>query len=81
MKESTTLIIDFEPIGRRVEITPGVSLLEAAQSAGVELISICGGQGSCKCKTLFLSMSVCVTQKEIFHISYPISLFFSRPKL
>ncbi len=46
-KESLIYIIDFEPIGRRVEITPGESLLEAAQSAGVELVSICGGKGSC----------------------------------
>ena len=45
--EPLTYIIDFEPIGRRVEITPGESLLEAAHSAGVELVSICGGQGSC----------------------------------
>jgi len=46
-KEALAYIIDFEPIGRRVEITPGESLLEAAQSAGVELVSICGGKGSC----------------------------------
>ena len=45
--EPLTYIIDFEPIGRRVEITPGESLLEAAHSAGVELVSICGGKGSC----------------------------------
>ncbi len=42
-----TYIVDFEPIGRRVEITPGESLLEAAHYAGVELVSICGGNGSC----------------------------------
>jgi len=46
-KEHHTYTIDFEPIGRRVEITPGESLLEAAQSAGVDLVSICGGKGSC----------------------------------
>jgi uncharacterized 2Fe-2S/4Fe-4S cluster protein (DUF4445 family) len=46
-KENLTYIIDFEPVGRRVGIAPGESLLEAAQSAGVELVSICGGQGSC----------------------------------
>jgi uncharacterized 2Fe-2S/4Fe-4S cluster protein (DUF4445 family) len=46
-KEPLTYTIDFEPIGRRVDITPGESLLEAAQSAGVELVSICGGKGSC----------------------------------
>ena len=46
-KELLTHIIDFEPIGRRVDITPGESLLEAAHSAGFELVSICGGKGSC----------------------------------
>jgi uncharacterized 2Fe-2S/4Fe-4S cluster protein (DUF4445 family) len=46
-KELLTHIIDFEPIGRRVDTTPGESLLEAAHSAGFELVSICGGKGSC----------------------------------
>ena len=46
-KEPLTYIINFEPIGRRVDIAPGESLLEAAHSAGVELVSICGGKGSC----------------------------------
>jgi uncharacterized 2Fe-2S/4Fe-4S cluster protein (DUF4445 family) len=39
--------IDFEPIGRRVEIHEGESLLSAAQTAGVQIISLCGGVGSC----------------------------------
>ncbi len=46
-KEPLAYIINFEPIGRRVGITSGESLLEAAHSAGVELVSICGGKGSC----------------------------------
>lgn len=46
-KELLTHLIDFEPIGRRVDITPGESLFEAAHSAGFELVSICGGKGSC----------------------------------
>jgi len=40
-------VVDFEPIGRRVEIPAGSSLLEAAQAGGVELVAICGGVGSC----------------------------------
>jgi len=39
--------IDFEPVGRRVEVPAGLTLLEAAQIAGVELVAICGGSGSC----------------------------------
>ncbi len=55
-KEPLTHIIDFEPIGRRVDIAPGESLLEAAQSAGVELVSICGGIGSCDgCRVRIMS--------------------------
>lgn len=39
--------VDLEPIGRRVQVVVGSTLLEAAQAAGVELVSICGGIGSC----------------------------------
>ena len=39
--------IDFEPVGRRIDVTSGTNLLEAAQAAGVQLSSLCGGIGSC----------------------------------
>jgi uncharacterized 2Fe-2S/4Fe-4S cluster protein (DUF4445 family) len=39
--------VDFEPIGRRIRIEPGTTLLDAAQRAGVLLTAICGGEGSC----------------------------------
>lgn len=41
-------LVDMEPVGRRTRITPGDSLLEAAQSAGVGLVSLCGGEGWCE---------------------------------
>ena len=45
------LIVDFEPIGRRVRVPATATLLEAAQSAGVQLIAVCGGAGVCgKCR-------------------------------
>jgi len=45
------LTIDFEPIGRRVRVPATATLLEAAQSAGVQLIAVCGGAGVCgKCR-------------------------------
>ncbi|HJW84466.1 MAG TPA: 2Fe-2S iron-sulfur cluster-binding protein, partial [Anaerolineae bacterium] len=44
---SRKLHVDMQPIGRRAEIDPGETLLAAAQSAGVELVAICGGGGSC----------------------------------
>ncbi len=39
--------IDFEPIGRRVDAAPGQTLLNAAQAAGIELVAVCGGGGTC----------------------------------
>jgi uncharacterized 2Fe-2S/4Fe-4S cluster protein (DUF4445 family) len=40
--------IDFEPVGKRVQIEVGASLLDAARQAGVELVSLCGGVGLCQ---------------------------------
>ncbi len=40
--------IDFEPLGRRGVALPGQTLLQAAQSAGVGLASVCGGEGTCE---------------------------------
>ena len=41
------LKVDFEPLGKRVEIKPGQTLLDAARQAGLPLTSDCGGAGSC----------------------------------
>ncbi len=41
------IIVDLEPIGRRVEVERGTTLLEAAQRAGVDLVASCGGVGIC----------------------------------
>jgi uncharacterized 2Fe-2S/4Fe-4S cluster protein (DUF4445 family) len=37
----------LQPIGRRIEVPAGTNLLETARLAGVDLIAICGGEGSC----------------------------------
>src|SRR5512146_1490485 len=39
--------IDFEPVGKRVEVPAGTSLLDAAHAAGIEIASVCGGHGHC----------------------------------
>jgi uncharacterized 2Fe-2S/4Fe-4S cluster protein (DUF4445 family) len=39
--------IAFEPIGRRVDVQPGTTLLDAARLAGVDLVAVCGGGGTC----------------------------------
>jgi ferredoxin len=40
--------IDFEPVGRRITVPTGQTLLDAAQAAGVALIAVCGGAGLCE---------------------------------
>jgi len=37
----------IQPIGKRIQVDPQISLLEATRQAGVELVSICGGIGIC----------------------------------
>ncbi len=39
--------VDFQPLGRRVDVAEDKSLLEAAQQAGVGLNAVCGGAGVC----------------------------------
>lgn len=41
------ITVDLEPVGKRVDVDPGATLLEAAQNGGVELVSLCGGVGVC----------------------------------
>ncbi len=44
-------IIDFQPVGRRGPCPEGSTLLDAARTLGVDLVNICGGNGSCgRCK-------------------------------
>jgi uncharacterized 2Fe-2S/4Fe-4S cluster protein (DUF4445 family) len=45
--ERPTFTVDLQPVGRRVQVGAGTTLLAAAQSAGVELQSVCGGVGTC----------------------------------
>ena len=42
-----TIKIDFEPLGRRIAVPRGDSILKAAQLAGIDLVAICGGIGVC----------------------------------
>lgn len=49
----TTVRVDFEPVGKRVEIRPGRSVLDAARQAGLPLTSDCGGAGTCgRCRVI-----------------------------
>jgi uncharacterized 2Fe-2S/4Fe-4S cluster protein (DUF4445 family) len=40
--------VEFQPIGRRIEVQRGTSILMASQMAGVGLESLCGGEGWCE---------------------------------
>lgn len=51
--------IDFEPIGKRVNVPAGTSLLDAARHAGITLASTCGGEGTCgRCRVVIMSGEV-----------------------
>jgi len=57
--ESSLYTIDFEPVGRRGEFTGEQSLLECARQLSVDLVSICGGVGSCdRCKVQVIAGKV-----------------------
>jgi len=43
----TILHVDLEPIGRRVQIEAGQTLLDAARAAGIKMVAVCGGEGWC----------------------------------
>ncbi len=48
---SKQFAISMQPIGRRAVIESGMNLLQAAQTSGVEVVSLCGGIGACdSCK-------------------------------
>jgi len=56
MPEDKPFTVDFEPIGRRGEAGADDSLLAVAQNVGVELVSLCGGIGSCdSCKVRLIA--------------------------
>ncbi len=64
-------LIDMQPVGRRAQVPPGSSLLEAARSAGVELSSLCGGVGVCdSCRVRLISGELTPpTLEETSHFS------------
>jgi uncharacterized 2Fe-2S/4Fe-4S cluster protein (DUF4445 family) len=62
----------FEPTGRKTNVKPGVSLLEAAHNAGVAIRSECGGKGACgKCRVIVRDKSAVteITEDEDKHLS------------
>ena len=66
-----TIEIDLQPIGRHVAISAEQTLLEAAQAAGVELVAVCGGTGTCAtCRVRVISGNLTpVTANKEFELS------------
>jgi len=48
--------VDFEPIGKRVVVPDGATLMDAARQAGIRLSSTCGGDGTCgRCRVVVMA--------------------------
>ncbi len=55
----TTFHIEFQPIGRHWPCQKGISLLEAAREAGLQLVADCGGAGTCgRCRVKIIEGQV-----------------------
>ena len=65
MPNKPVYTVNFQPIGRRVTVGADQSLLTAAQGAGIDIASICGGIGSCNsCKIRLINGSLSLTTLE-----------------
>ncbi len=66
----TLFQIDFEPIGRRVDVDQSQDLLSAAQGAGIALSAVCGGVGICgDCKVRLVTgmlSQITAVEKQFF---------------
>lgn len=52
---SSKVVVQFEPDGKRVFLAPGDTLLSAAEKAGINLRSECGGRRFCgKCRVIIV---------------------------
>ena len=70
MSELSAYTIRFEPSGLVVTCDGPCNLLQAAQEAGVEIVALCGGAGSCgRCRVLVQSDDVSrpsATEQRLF---------------
>ncbi|MBN1101936.1 MAG: DUF4445 domain-containing protein [Deltaproteobacteria bacterium] len=59
MDDEESFLIEFQPLGLRDRFPPGRSLLDCARQSGIDLVSICGGKGTCgKCRVQIVSGKV-----------------------
>jgi uncharacterized 2Fe-2S/4Fe-4S cluster protein (DUF4445 family) len=66
-KAKATFEVIFEPVGRRIRIEPGTTLLDAARTVGIQIASLCGGAGLCEsCIVRLRAGDLCSpTQEEL----------------
>jgi uncharacterized 2Fe-2S/4Fe-4S cluster protein (DUF4445 family) len=67
MPNKTEHTINFQPIGKRVAVSEENSILRAAQEAGINIASVCGGVGicdSCKIRLIKGSLSRVTLEEE-----------------
>jgi uncharacterized 2Fe-2S/4Fe-4S cluster protein (DUF4445 family) len=63
--ERPRVSVELEPVGRRVEVPVGTTILAAAQSVGIGLTSACGGQGTCgSCRVQIVAGEVTPASEE-----------------
>src|SRR5262245_57319833 len=58
-EEMATVALTLFPAGRTLQVDPGVTILAAAQAAGVDITATCGGRGRCtSCRVKFVAGTV-----------------------
>ncbi len=79
MPANSKYTINFQPIGKRVLVDPGTTLLGAAQGAGIDIASICGGVGicnSCKVRLITGSLSALTLEEEAIFTEHELEAGF-----
>ncbi|MBU2514034.1 DUF4445 domain-containing protein [bacterium] len=59
--EKEIAVVDFQPVGRKITIPTGTTILKAAQNAGIGISAICGGESSCGSCRVILSEKASVS--------------------
>lgn len=62
-------VVEFQPLGRRAEVTAGISVFQAARQSGVAIASDCGGRGTCgRCRVEVLSGEVSLPDQDELNV-------------
>ena len=70
LDDPDTFTIDIEPVGRRVQVTSGKTLLDAAREAGIGIVSLCGGEGWCESCRVRIEAGTCQPPNETEHLVF-----------